>query len=44
MFPQYGEPKGKEKETKSIYIAPFCTKVHTMRSVLPANNTMPAFP
>jgi len=32
-----------------IYIAPFCTKVHTKRSgmehtVLPANNTMPAFP
>jgi len=21
--------KGKEKERKSIYIAPFCTKVHT---------------
>ena len=41
--------KGKEKERKSIYIAPFCTKVHTKRSgmdhtVLPANNTMPAFP
>ena len=40
--------KGKEKERKSIYIAPFCTKVHTKRSgmdhtVLPANNTMPAF-
>ena len=39
----------KEKERKSIYIAPFCTKVHTKRSgmdhtVLPANNTMPAFP
>jgi len=37
------------KERKSIYIAPFCTKVHTKRSgmdhtVLPANNTMPAFP
>jgi len=35
---------GKEKERKSIYIAPFCTKVHTKRSgmdhtVLPANNT-----
>jgi len=34
---------------KSIYIAPFCIKVHTKRSgmdhtVLPANNTMPAFP
>jgi len=34
---------------KSIYIAPFRTKVHTKRSgmdhtVLPANNTMPAFP
>ena len=33
-------------ESKSIYIAPFCTKVHTKRSgmdhtVLPANNTMP---
>ena len=41
------ELKGKER--KSIYIAPFCTKVHTKRSgidhtVLPANNTMPAFP
>jgi len=39
--------KGK-KERKSVYIAPFCTKVHTKRSgmdhtVLPANNTMPAF-
>jgi len=39
----------KEKERKSIYIAPFCTTVHTKRSgmdhtVLPANNTMPAFP
>jgi len=38
--------KIKEKERKSIYIAPFCTKVHTKRSgmdhtVLPANNTMP---
>jgi len=38
----------KGKERKSIYIAPFCTKVHTKRSgmdhtVLPANNTMPAF-
>jgi len=35
-------------ERKSIYIAPFCTKVHTKRSgmdhtVLAANNTMPAF-
>jgi len=41
--------KGKEKEMKSIYIAPFCTKVHTKHSgmdhtVLPANSTMPAFP
>ena len=41
------EVKGKER--KSIYIAPFCTKVHTKRSgmdntVLPADNTMPAFP
>jgi len=41
--------KEKGKERKSIYIAPFCTKVHTKRSgmdhtVLPANNTMPAFP
>jgi len=41
--------KGKGKERKSIYIAPFCTKVHTKRSgmdhtVLPANNTMPAMP
>jgi len=39
----------RNKERKSIYIAPFRTKVHTMRSgmdhtVLPANNTMPAFP
>ena len=39
----------RKKERKSIYIAPFCTKVHTKRSgmdhtVLPANNTMPAFP
>jgi len=34
---------------KSIYIAPFCTKVHTKRpgmdhTALPANSTMPAFP
>jgi len=41
--------KAKGKERKSIYIAPFCTKAHTKRSgmdhtVLPANNTMPAFP
>ena len=43
--------KGKEKERKSIYIAPFCTKVHTKRSGmdhtvlgLPANNTMPTVP
>jgi len=41
--------KGKKKERKSIYIVPFCTKVHTKRSgmdhtVLPANNIMPAFP
>jgi len=40
--------KEKEKERKSIYIAPFCTKVHTKGSgmdhtVLPANNTIPAF-
>jgi len=39
----------KGKERKSIYIAPFCTKVHTKRTgmghtVLPANNTMPTFP
>jgi len=39
-----GERKGKER--KSIYIAPFRTKVLTKRSgmdhtVLPANNTMP---
>ena len=39
----------KGKERKSIYIAPFHTKVHTNRSgmdhtVLPANNAMPAFP
>ena len=37
------------KERKSIYIAPFCTKVHTKCSgmdhtVLPASNAMPAFP
>jgi len=37
------------KERKSIYIAPFCIKVHAKRSgmdhtVLLANNTMPAFP
>jgi len=37
------------KERKSIYIAPFCTKVHPKRSgmdhtVLPANIIMPAFP
>jgi len=41
--------KGKGKEGKRIYIAPFCPKVHTKHSgmdhtVLPANNTMPAFP
>jgi len=47
-YTQY-DCKGKEKERKSIYIAPFCTKVHTKCSgmdhtVLPANNTMPAFP
>jgi len=40
------ERKGKER--KSIYIASFCTKVHTKHSgmdhtVLPANNTMPDF-
>jgi len=39
----------RKKERKIIYIAPFCTKVHTKRSgmdhtVLPAKNTMPAFP
>jgi len=39
----------KGKERKSIYIASFCIKVHTKRSgmghtILPANNTMPAFP
>ena len=39
----------KGKERKSIYMAPFRTKVHTKRSgmdhtILPANNTMPAFP
>ena len=38
----------KGKERKSIYIAPFRTKVLTKRSgmdhtVLPANNTMPAY-
>jgi len=41
--------KGKERKSIYNYIAPFCTKVHTKRSgmdhtVLPANNTMPAFP
>ena len=42
--------KGKERKgKKSIYIAPFRTKVHPKRSgmdhtVLPTNNTMPAFP
>ena len=46
---QFAHDKYKGKERKSIYIAPFCTKVHTKRSgmdytVLPANNTMPAFP
>jgi len=46
---RYMQVKGKGKERNSIYIAPFCTKVHTKRSgmdhtVLPANNTMPAFP
>jgi len=40
--------KEKGKERKSIYIAPFCTKAHTNCSgmdhtVLPANNTMPAY-
>ena len=44
----HGTPVVKKKERKSIYIAPFRTKVHTKRSgmdhtVLPANNTMPAF-
>jgi len=39
---------GNIKERKSIYIAPFCTKVHTKRSgmdhtVVPGNNTVPAF-
>jgi len=39
----------KGKERKSIYIAPFRTKVHTKHSgmdhtVLPANNIVPAFP
>jgi len=43
-----GEQIRKGKERKSIYIAPFRTKVLTKRSgmdhtVLPANNTMPAF-
>jgi len=49
LCPIRGELERKGKERKSIYIAPFCTKVHTKRSgmdhtVLPANNTMPAFP
>ena len=39
----------KGKERKSIYMAPFRTKVHTKHSgmdhtVLPANNIVPAFP
>jgi len=39
----------KGKEMKSIYMAPFRTKVHTKHSgidhtVLHANNTMPALP
>jgi len=43
------ERKGKGKERKSNYIAPFRTKVHTKRSgmdhtVLPVDNAMPAFP
>jgi len=41
--------KRKGKERTSIYIAHFRTKVYPKRSgmdhtVLPANNTMPAFP
>jgi len=40
-----GEMKGKEKERKSIYKAPFRIKRSGMHhTVLPANNTMPAFP
>jgi len=41
---------GKERKGKEEYLySAFCTKVHTKRSgmdhtVLPANNTMPAFP
>jgi len=46
---QFLTVKGKGKERKSIYIAPFRTKVLTKRSgmdhtVLAVNNTMPAFP
>jgi len=46
LLTKVGQRKGKER--KSIYIAPFRTKVHTKHSgidhtVLPANNTMPAF-
>ena len=42
------EDKRKGKERKSIYIAPFCTKVHSKRSgvdhtVLPANNAFPSW-
>ena len=45
LYAENGERKAKEE----YYIAPFCTKVHTKRSrmdhtVLPANNTMTAFP
>jgi len=47
IWPGNGEER-KGKESKSIYIAPFHTKVHTKRSgmdytVLPTNNTMPAW-
>jgi len=46
--PNHHGVSGKGKERKSIYIAPFRTKVHPKCSgmdhtVLPANNTMPAF-
>ena len=49
QFGMLSRMKGKGKERKSIYIAPFRTKVLTKRSgmdhtVLPANSTMPAFP
>jgi len=47
--PERDTSTDKRKERKSIYIAPFRTKVHPKRSgmdhtVIPASNTMPGFP